>query len=75
MWSRPTFSRAMRPASSSTLRCFETAFSDRSKGAAISVTRAGPPARRDRIARRAGCATAPRTVLSSSFTENIQPDG
>src|SRR5579859_7441148 len=53
-WSRPCFSRLTRPASSSTLRCLETALRDMSKGSAISVTRAGPLESRAMMARREG---------------------
>ena len=44
--SRPCFSRATNPASSSTRTCLLTAGSDMSNGEAISVTLAGPFASR-----------------------------
>src|SRR5437868_6341044 len=48
----------MRPARSSTFTCFDTPASDIAKGAATSVTRAGPRIKRSRIARRVGSAIA-----------------
>ncbi len=56
--SRPRTSRRSRPAVSSTRRCVETAASEMSKSRARSVTRAPPPARRARIARRVPSARA-----------------
>lgn len=60
--SRPFFSRATRPASSSTRTCLLTAGNDMSNGVAISVTLAGPFASRVRIARRVGSESAPKVV-------------
>src|SRR5580698_9984463 len=73
-WSRPCFSRWMRPACSSTLRCLETALRDMSKGAAISVTRAGPLASWAMMARREGWEMAPKTEVISCMGI-IQPKG
>jgi hypothetical protein len=56
----------MRPALSSTLRCFETAGSVMSNGFASSVTDASPDARRARIARLVGSAIAANVTLSRS---------
>src|SRR6266508_5599815 len=56
----------MRPARSSTLRCLETAGKVISKGSASSVTEASPVARRARIARRVGSASAAKVLLIGS---------
>ena len=65
--SRPFFSRAIRPARSSSLRCLVTALSAVSNGSAISRNRAGPRDSRPMIARRVGCEMAVRTSLSGSM--------
>src|SRR2546428_11080686 len=56
----------MSPARSSTLRCLETAGSVISNGSASSVTEASPEARRARIARRVGSASAAKVLLIGS---------
>jgi hypothetical protein len=56
--------REMRAASSSTLRCRETAGIDIGKGALSSVTVASRSANSARIARRVGSASAKNTRLS-----------
>ncbi len=61
--SRP---RVIRPARSSTLRCFEIAGCDISNGSASSITDASPEARRDRIARRVGSASAAKVASRSA---------
>src|SRR5579862_7027914 len=66
--SRP---RAISPACSSTLRCFEIAGILIANGSASSVTDASPSARRDRIARRVGSASAENVALSASVAVGI----
>ena len=61
-----SFPREMRPARSRTLRCFEIAGWLIAKGAASSKTEASPLARRLRIARRVGSASAAKVALSRS---------
>lgn len=60
--SRPSFDRVSSPAFSSTRRCFEIAGRDMSNGWANSVTDDSPRARRVRIARRVGSASAANVV-------------
>ena len=57
----------IRPARSSTDRCLEMAGMVRSNGAASSPTVASPWARRSKMARRVGSASAAKVVLSASF--------
>src|SRR5712664_3288326 len=61
--SRP---RSIRPARSSTFRCFETAGRLISKGSASFRTEVSPEARRARIARRVGSARAAKVALRRS---------
>src|SRR5690349_9244050 len=61
--SRP---RSIRPAVSSTFRCFETAGRLMSNGAASSLTEVSPEARRARMARRVGSASAAKVALRRS---------
>jgi hypothetical protein len=56
--------KSIRPARSSTLRCFETAWTLIGKGSASSVTVASPSARRATIAPRVGSARASKVLLS-----------
>src|SRR5437762_6464820 len=56
----------MRPARSSTRRCLEIAGPLMSNGAESSLTVAGPPVSRARIARRVGSARAANVALSGS---------
>src|SRR5437867_5000751 len=65
--SRP---REIRPARSSTLRCLEMAGWLMAKGLARSVTEASPEARRARIARRVGSASAAK-VASRRWADGI----
>jgi hypothetical protein len=58
---RPAFSRAMRPASSSTRRCFRKPGSDMPAGAASSLTAQLPPESASSTPRRVGSASAPNT--------------
>ncbi len=58
--------REIRPLRSSTLRCLEIPGSDMSKGAASSPTVASPRARRLRMARRVGSASAVKAASSRS---------
>src|SRR5882757_6807208 len=61
--SRP---RSIKPARSSTFRCFETAGRLMSKGSASFRTEVSPEARRARIARRVGSARAAKVALRRS---------
>lgn len=64
---RPTFSRAIRPASSSTFRCFITAGKVTPKGSASALTlRPSASINADRIARRVGSASAEKVRLSAA---------
>ena len=70
---RPCLARAIRPASSSTARCFRIAGKVTPKGAASSLTLRPPVSSlsRARIARRVGSASAEKvrvSVASSYFT-------
>lgn len=62
---RPSFSRAMRPASSSTRRCFMKPGSDIPDGAASSLTAQLPPASASSTPRRVGSASAEKTRSST----------
>src|SRR5258708_465020 len=59
-WSRPATRRRTRPARSRMRMCLDTELSEISNGAATSVTRASPEARRFRIVRRVSPARAGR---------------
>ena len=63
---RPSFSRAIRPASSSTRRCFMNPGSDMPCGAASSLTPRLPPASESSTPRRVGSASAEKTLLRTS---------
>ena len=73
------FPRAISPARSSTLRCFDTACKLTGNGSASSLTVASPCARRARIALRVGSARAENVSLSWSTAIRcrslIQPFG
>ena len=69
--SRPRASRATRPARSSTPRCFDTAASDRGNGRERWPTVASPAARRSRMARRVGSASAWKTRFRSCSTMRL----
>ena len=58
--------RAIRPARSSTLRCFDAAWTVIGNGSASSLTVASPCASRARIARRVGSAGAWKVALKRS---------
>ena len=62
----PSFERAIRPAFSSTLRCFMKPGSDMSCSAASSVTARLPPSSPPSTARRVGSARAENTASSTS---------
>src|SRR3954451_3050559 len=72
--------RLTRPASSSTFRCLETAWTVTSYGAASSLTVASPTASRATMSRRVGSASAENTresgsaATSSSFLLNLSVD-
>ncbi len=59
---RPSFERSMRPASSSTRRCFMNPGSDMPCGAASSLTPRLPPASESSTPRRVGSASAANTL-------------
>src|SRR5579862_8257059 len=67
----PSTRRTMRPASSSTFKCCETAGCVISKGSASSITVASPSARRARIARRVGSAKAEKAASSPSIISSL----
>lgn len=62
---RPFFSRAISPASSSTFRCFMKPVSDMPCGAASAVTVCGPASSDCRMARRVPSASAANTASSA----------
>jgi len=61
-----SFSRSIRPARSSTVRCLEIAGRLMAKGSASSVTEVSPSASRARMARRVGSARAEKVTLRGS---------
>jgi hypothetical protein len=64
---RPSLLRSIRPASSSTCRCFMNPGSDMPCGAASSLTACPPlPASEFNTARRVGSASAAKTLSSAS---------
>src|SRR5947207_11110934 len=65
----------MSPARSSTFRCFEIAGWLMRKGFASSITPASPPARRARIARRVGSASAAKVWSRRLAVTRIKPYG
>src|SRR5271155_5068762 len=60
--------RAINPARSKTFRCLETAGRLMANGFASSVTEVSPRARRAKMARRVGSASAEKAVLSDNLT-------
>jgi hypothetical protein len=63
---RPSFSTVARPARCNTRTCFDTAGSDISKRDASSLIERSPAARRERMSRRVGSASA-KKVSSSDW--------